>query len=138
MARTNDASARSEATRSDLLEAGLRLADERGVRGLSVNAVVEEAARSKGAFFHHFADRDTYLVELHRRLHDEMAARMRELAGHVPPGPERLGIVADVYLDTFLARRGVRALLLEARAEPAIRAEIADRNTRGAEILTLP
>lgn len=135
MAKTNSAAARSATTRGDLLDAGLRLADEVGVRGLSVNAIVAEAARSKGAFFHHFPDRDSYLVELHRRLHDEMWTRMRELAGDMAPGAERLRIVAEVYLDTFLARRGVRALLLEARGEPAIRAEIADRNTRGAELL---
>ena len=135
MARTNQATARSETTRGDLLAAGLRLADEHGVRGMSVNAIVAEASRSKGAFFHHFPDRDSYLVELHRRLHDDMWGRMRELAGDMPPGAERLQIVAEVYLDTFLARRGVRAVLLEARAEPAIRAEIAARNTLGAEIL---
>ncbi len=135
MARTNQAASRSETTRGDLLDAGLRLADEHGVRGMSVNAIVAEASRSKGAFFHHFPDRDSYLVELHRRLHDEMWSRMWELAGDMRPGPERLRIVAEVYLDTFLARRGVRALLLEARGEPAIRAEIADRNTRGADIL---
>jgi AcrR family transcriptional regulator len=135
VARTNQAAARSEGTRGDLLDAGLRLADELGVRGLSVNAIVAEASRSKGAFFHHFPDRDSYLVELHHRLHEDMWSRMRELAGDMAPGAERLRIVAEVYLDTFLARRGVRALLLEARAEPAIRSEIADRNARGAEIL---
>lgn len=133
MTTTNEA--RAQATRSDLLDAGMRLADELGVRGLSVNAIVAEASRSKGAFFHHFPDRDSYLVELHKRLHDEMWGRMWELAGDLAPGAERLRIVARVYLDTFLERRGVRGLLLEARAEPAIRAEIQDRNTRGAEIL---
>jgi TetR/AcrR family transcriptional repressor of nem operon len=135
VAKTNQAVTRSDSTRADLLDAGLRVADELGVRGLSVNAIVAEASRSKGAFFHHFPDRDSYLVELHRRLHDDMWARMFELGAGVDPGPERLAIVADVYLDTFLEHRGTRALLLEARAEPAIKAEIADRNTRGAEIL---
>jgi TetR/AcrR family transcriptional regulator, transcriptional repressor for nem operon len=100
-----------------------------------VNAVVAAASRSKGAFFHHFPDRDSYLVELHRRLHDDMWGRMYELGGDLKPGAERLRLIADVYLDTFLEHRGTRALLLEARAEPAIKAEIADRNTRGAEIL---
>ena len=135
MARTSQAAARSESTRADLLDAGLRVADELGVRGLSVNAVVAAASRSKGAFFHHFPDRDSYLTELHRRLHDGMWGRMQELGGHLEPGAERLRIVADVYLDTFLEHRGARALLLEARGEPAIRAEIHDRNTRGAELL---
>ena len=135
MARTNQAATRGAVTRGDLLDAGLRLADEVGVRGLSVNAIVAEASRSKGAFFHHFQDRDSYLVALHRRLHDAMWSRMRELAGDMAPGAERLRVVAEVYLDTFLAHRGARAVLLEARTEPAIRDEIADRNTRGAELL---
>ena len=135
VARTNEAVSRSDMTRADLLDAGLRVADELGVRGMSVNAIVAEAARSKGAFFHHFPDRDTYLVELHRRLHDDMWGRMYELGAELAPGAERLRLIADVYLDTFLDHRGTRALLLEARAEPAIKAEIADRNARGAQII---
>ena len=94
-----------------------------------------EASRSKGAFFHHFPDRESYLVELHRRLHDEMEAEMRALGEDLPPGHERLEIVARVYLDTFVERPGVRAFLLEARGEPAIKREIAERNERGAGIL---
>jgi TetR/AcrR family transcriptional regulator, transcriptional repressor for nem operon len=117
------------------LDAGLRAADELGVRGLSVNAIVAEASRSKGAFFHHFPDRESYLVELHRRLHDEMEAEMRALGEGLPAGFERLEIVVRVYLDTFLARPGVRAFLLEARGESAIKREIAERNEHGAGIL---
>jgi TetR/AcrR family transcriptional regulator, transcriptional repressor for nem operon len=135
MARTLQAAVLSRQTREELLEAGLRLADELGVRGLSVNAIVEEAARSKGAFFHHFPDRESYLVELHRRIHDEMTAEMNALGEDLPLGRERLAIVVRVYLDTFLARPGVRAFLFEARGEPAIRDEIARRNVLGAETL---
>ena len=135
MARTLQADARSRQTREELLDAGLRGADELGVRGLSVNAIVAEASRSKGAFFHHFPDRESYLVELHRSLHDDMEAEMRELADGLSPGGQRLEIVAQVYLDTFLRRPGVRAFLLEARGEPAIKREIARRNERGGDIL---
>lgn len=135
MARTLVAESRSRETRAGLLEAGLRAADDLGVRGLSVNAIVAEAARSKGAFFHHFPDRESYLVELHRRVHDEMETEMRELGEGLPPGRGRLEIVAQVYLDTFLRRRGVRAFLFEARGEPAIKREIARRNVRGSGIL---
>jgi AcrR family transcriptional regulator len=135
MAKTLQAEARSRQTREELLDAGLRAADELGVRGLSVNAIVAEASRSKGAFFHHFSDRESYLVELHRRLHDEMTAEMNALGEGLPPGRERLLMVARVYLDTFLERPGVRAFLLEARGEPVIRGEIAARNERAAQIL---
>jgi AcrR family transcriptional regulator len=135
MAKTLQAAARSRETRAELLDAGLRAADELGVRGLSVNAIVAEASRSKGAFFHHFPDRESYLVELHRRLHDAMEAEMRALGEDLPPGRERLEIVARVYLDTFLERPGVRAFLLEARGDPSVKREIARRNEHGGEIL---
>ena len=135
MAKTLQADTRSRDTRAELLDAGLRAADELGVRGLSVNAIVAEASRSKGAFFHHFPDRDSYLVELHRRLHDEMEQEMRALGGHLPFGGERLAVVVRVYLDTFLERPGVRAFLLEARGEPAVKREISRRNEHAADVL---
>ena len=137
MARTLQAAVLSHQTREELLEAGLRLADELGIRGLSVNAIVGEAARSKGAFFHHFPDRESYLVELHRRLHDDMRAEMEARGEGLAPGRDRLAIVAAVYLDTFLSHPGVRAFLLETRGEPAIRGEIARRNQLSAEILAV-
>jgi AcrR family transcriptional regulator len=136
VAKTLQADARSRETRAELLDAGLRAADELGVRGLSVNAIVAEASRSKGAFFHHFPDRESYLVELHRRLHDDMEVEMRVLGEDLPRGRDRLEIVARVYLDTFLERPGVRAFLLEARGEPAIKREIARRNEHGAGVLS--
>jgi TetR/AcrR family transcriptional regulator, transcriptional repressor for nem operon len=137
MARTLQAAVLSQQTREGLLEAGLRLADDLGIRGLSVNAIVGEAARSKGAFFHHFPDRESYLVELHRRLHDDMRAEMEARGEGLAPGRERLSIVTDVYLDTFLDHPGVRAFLLETRGEPAIRGEIARRNEFSAELLAV-
>ena len=135
MAKTLQAAERSRQTREELLDAGLRAADELGARGLSVNAIVAEAERSKGAFFHHFPDRESYLVELHRRLHDDMETEMRARGDGLPAGRERLQVVADVYLDTFLESRGVRAFLLEARGDPAGRGEIVRRNEHAAEAL---
>jgi TetR/AcrR family transcriptional regulator, transcriptional repressor for nem operon len=41
---------------------------------------------------------------------------------------------ANAYLDGCLRDRGVRALLLEARAEPAVTEEIARRNIANAEL----
>jgi hypothetical protein len=47
-------------------ETGLVLAEDLGLDGLSVNAVVAAAGVSKGTFFHHFPDRVSYLLALHR------------------------------------------------------------------------
>src|SRR6202021_334123 len=52
----------------------------------------------------------------------------------MPPGRDRLTAVANTYLDGCLRDRGVRALLLEARAEPGITDETTRRNPPSAEL----
>jgi AcrR family transcriptional regulator len=89
---------------------------------------VAEAGVSKGTFFHHFADRSTYLLALHRRFHDRLLLEMLAAVDGLPPGRERLLAASLTYLDGCLRDRGVRALLLEARAEPAVAAQVQHRN----------
>lgn len=119
-------------TRQRLVDAGLRLAEQTGLMGLSVNLLVEEAGVSKGSFFHHFGDRASYVIALHREFHDRLSARIRDAVAALEPGPDRLDTAAHTYLDTCLEHRGVRALLLEARADPQIAEEIATRNADNA------
>ena len=115
-------------TRARLLDSGLRLAERTGLSGLSVNLLVEEAGVSKGSFFHHFGDRSSYLLALHREFHDRSAEHIDTAVAGLAPGRERLLTGARVYLDACAHQRGIRALLLEARAEPAVAAEITRRN----------
>jgi len=115
-------------TRAKLLDSGLRLAERTGLTGLSVNLLVDEAGVSKGSFFHHFGDRASYLLALHREFHDRISERISQAVDGMAPGRERLLACAQVYLDTCLEQRGIRALLLEARAEPAVADEISRRN----------
>lgn len=117
-----------------LIDAGLRLAERTGLAGLSINLLVEEARVAKGTFFHHFGDRASYLLALHREFHDRLLAEIERTTAGLPPGRERLIASATTYLDGCLRDRGVRALLLEARAEPAIAEEIGDRNASTARL----
>jgi TetR/AcrR family transcriptional repressor of nem operon len=128
--------ARKEAmarTREALIDAGLRLAERTGLNGLSVNLIVADAGVAKGTFFHHFGDRASYLIALHREFHERLATRIQAATDGMPPGRNRLTTIANTYLDGCLSDRGVRALLLEARAEPAVTDEITRRNTASAE-----
>jgi AcrR family transcriptional regulator len=126
-----DAAARTKAA---LVDAGLRLAEEVGLAGLSANRVVAEAGVSKGTFFHHFRDRASYLVELHRTFHDRlMEEAFGALAEESEPGAARLLKVSNVYLDVCLRQRGVRSLLFDARAEPAVLDEIKRRSIEAAQ-----
>jgi AcrR family transcriptional regulator len=121
-------------TRAALVDAGLRLAERTGLSGLSVNLIVAEAGVAKGTFFHHFGDRASYLLALHREFHDRLTAGIRAAIDGMEPGRQRLLASTNAYLDGCLHDRGVRALLLEARAEPAVRKEIGRRNIANAEL----
>src|ERR1700742_2861141 len=86
--------AAAQQTRSRLIETGLVLAEELGLEGLSVNAVVAGAGVSKGTFFHHFPDRVSYLVALHRRFHDVLFDEVMSVIGEMTPGKARLAAAA--------------------------------------------
>jgi TetR/AcrR family transcriptional regulator, transcriptional repressor for nem operon len=117
-----------------MIEAGLRLAESTGIAGMSVNRVVAEAGVAKGSFFHHFGDRTGYLLALHRAFHDRLLTDSLRVTTALPPGPQRLLTGAVAYLDACLQSRGVRALLLEARAIPEIASEIRSRNEQVARL----
>ena len=127
---------RAAATHEQLVDAGLRLAEQTGLGGMSINLIVENAGVAKGTFFHHFPDRAAFLVELHREFHDRLFAVITEKVAGLAPGRERLLAAADAYLDGCLRHRGVRALLLEARAEPLIADAIAARNKHATQLIT--
>lgn len=124
--RTRDPDAKRDA----ILSAGISLAHEHGLGQVSVNRVVATAGVAKGTFFHHFGDRAGFLVQLHRRFHDRLAAEIDAAIRDLRPGRDRLIRATTAYLDGCRRDRGTRALLVEARAEPAVVAEIARRNAQ--------
>ncbi|MER7894474.1 TetR/AcrR family transcriptional regulator [Micromonospora sp. NPDC094482] len=131
---TNARAAAAAQTREHLINTGFRLAERTGLGGMSVNILVETAGVSKGAFFHHFKDRTSYLLAVHRNFHDRLQNEISKAIDHMPPGVERLLVASHSYLDACLRDRGVRALLLEARAEAPIADAVRARNAQMAEL----
>ncbi len=127
--------AAAQQTRANLIETGLVLAEELGLEGLSVNAVVSAAGVSKGTFFHHFPDRVTYLVALHRRFHGALFDEVVSVIDGMTPGKDRLDAAARTYLDGCLRDRGVKALLLEARGHLPIAEEVMRRNRMNVDVV---
>jgi AcrR family transcriptional regulator len=117
-----------------LLDAGVAVAEQHGLAGLSVNRVVAEAGLAKGTFYVHFADRDAFVDALHARFHGQVDAAMSRAVDGVPPGPERLILGIEAYLDVCLRDRAVKALALEARSDPALSALMATRHDRFAAV----
>jgi AcrR family transcriptional regulator len=129
--------AAAQQTRTNLIETGLVLAEQLGLEGLSVNAVVAGAGVSKGTFFHHFPDRVSYLVALHRRFHDALYDEVMSVVSAMTPGKKRLDAIATTYLDGCLRDRGVKALLLEARGHLPIAEEVMRRNRMTVDIVAV-
>ena len=125
MASVDDAHTRAgtgtgaSGTRDALLEAGAVVAERDGLASLSVNRVVTEAGLAKGTFYVHFPDRDAFVSAVHERFYGRVDAAIAVAVGDLPPGPERLRLGTEAYLDACLVDRAMKALLLEARAQGA-------------------
>lgn len=117
-------------TRESLLDAGVAVAEEHGLVGLSVNRVVARARVAKGTFYVHFADRDAFVDALHERFHARVQDAVASATDGVPPGAARLMKGVEAYLDVCLVDRAVKALALEARADPTLMSSMADRHDR--------
>lgn len=134
----NGSTARAEGaarTRTALIEAGLRLAEETGLEALTADVVVGEAGVSKGTFFHHFGDRPSYLIALHRHFHDALRDEVLAADPDAAPGRDRVVAMSTAYLNSCLRHRGVKALLLEARGSAILGDEIVRRNAESASLL---
>lgn len=118
----------SHPTRQALIDAGLDLAASASLNRLTVDAVVTKAGVAKGTFYVHFPDRTAYLVALHAQFHERLRDAILRTRAHLPPGAERLRQGTETYLDGCLHERAIKALLLEARAEAPIAAEVQRRN----------
>src|SRR3954453_22184741 len=115
-------------TREALLDAGVAVAEEHGLSGLSVNRVVAAAGVAKGTFYVHFTDRDEFVDALHARFHARVEAAVAAATEGVPPGAERLRRGVEAYLDVCLTDRAVKALALEARSDPALSERMSKRH----------
>ena len=124
----------SHPTRELLLQTGLQLAEAHGLAAMSVNAIVAEANVAKGTFYVHFEDRTAFLVALHRWFHDRLKLSILNATADQEPGQDRLQRGTNAYLDGCLQGKAVKALLLEARSEPAITDEVQRRNADFAQI----
>lgn len=124
----------AQETREALLNAGLEVAEQYGLSGMSVNRVVATAGVAKGTFYVHFTDRDAFLNALHRRFSEQSGTAVHAaMAGH-EPGPLRLRRAIEAYFATSMRHRGVKAMLLEARSTPGVSVNVDARNAAFAQL----
>lgn len=121
---------RSAATRGALLKAARELFARDGYAATGREAIVERAGVTRGAMYHHFADKEALFRAVFEEMEAEVMATVAEaavanpqLAGD-PLGQLRVGSLA--YLDHALEPAVQRICLLDAPAvlSPAIREEV--------------
>jgi AcrR family transcriptional regulator len=107
---------RSETTRAALVAVARELFAVRGYEATSIEEIVRGAAVTRGALYHHFADKR----EVFRAVYEDVESRLtQEIAMNVAsePDPERRLIAGlDAFLDASLDPAVQRIVLLDAAA----------------------
>lgn len=105
---------RAESTRNALLRHARRLFTQKGYAEASTDEVVRRAKVTKGALYHHFANK----LELYRAVVEDMehevVARIEAAAEARPTPGDRLRAACDAYLDACLDVNLARVLVIEA------------------------
>lgn len=107
---------RTEATRRELIAAARRLFTEKSYAETSTPEIVAAAGVTRGALYHHFADKQALFQAVVEREAEEVAAEIERAA---PPSlAEREALVAgsDAYLAAMRAPGRTRLLLLDGPA----------------------
>ena len=126
---------RSAATRGALVRAARELFARDGYAATGREAIVERAGVTRGALYHHFADKEALFRAVFEELEAEVMAKAAEAAVAIPPddplGQLRAGSLA--YLDITLDPAVQRICLLDAPAvlSPAVREEVLDAYAAG-------
>jgi AcrR family transcriptional regulator len=121
---------RSAATRGALVRAARELFAQDGYAATGRETIVERAGVTRGAMYHHFADKEALFQAVFEEIEAEVMAKAAEAAMAVSPddplGQLRAGSLA--YLDVALDPAVQRICLLDAPAvlSPAARQEVMD------------
>ena len=102
------------ATRAALVEVARRLFATRGYAEVSIDEIVQGARVTKGALYHHFADKQTLFRAVVETIEVELAARVRAASSGSPRPWPQLVDACHAFLDAYLDRDVQRIVVLDA------------------------
>lgn len=89
-----------DGTREALIGSALALFERLGYDGTSVQQIVDEAGRTKGAFYHHFESKEGLLRDLHEDFIDHQLEKARAVAERdLPPDAMLRELVTEVLME---------------------------------------
>ncbi|MGI8460412.1 MAG: TetR/AcrR family transcriptional regulator [Solirubrobacterales bacterium] len=116
----NTQTRRAEATRARLIDAARELFAERGYADVGTEEIVRRAEVTRGALYHHFADKKDLLRAVHERLESSLAGSIgAKIAAEAEEGAdprELLALGARAFLDACERPEIARIVLVEAPA----------------------
>lgn len=104
----------TEATRQALLAAARELFAREGYQATGVEAISRAARVTRGAFYHHFVDKQSLFDATVVGLQSEAAGKVERAARAVPDIWDRLRVGIDAYLDVCLEPTYARIVVQEA------------------------
>ncbi|HEX2314020.1 MAG TPA: TetR/AcrR family transcriptional regulator [Thermomonospora sp.] len=103
-----------DATRAQLVEAGAALFTEHGFAGTSTTEIVRRAGVTRGALYHHFADKERLFEAVFTEVEKDIFARCAAASAAAGSDPAaRLAAGVHAFLDACLEPRVQRILLRE-------------------------
>ncbi len=104
------------ATRRALLRAARHLFERNGYGGTRLDDVTARARVTKGALYHHFADKRELFAAVHRQVDAELGARLRDAALGTDDPWDRLVAGSREFLDACAEPALQQVVLLDAPA----------------------
>lgn len=105
---------RAEATRAQLLAVARELFAARGYAGVGTEDVVRGAGLTRGALYHHFADKRELFAAVHEQLEQEIVASIGSRMASVSDPVSLLLTGMTLYLDSCMEPAVLRITLLDA------------------------
>jgi AcrR family transcriptional regulator len=105
---------RGRATRAAVVRAARELFAERGYAAVGTNEVVERAGVTRGALYHHFADKRALFRAVYEELEQEVAERIVAAVAREPRPERHLEVGVSAFLDVCLEPATRRISLIEA------------------------
>jgi AcrR family transcriptional regulator len=108
--------ARGDATRAALLRAGRELFAERGFADVGTEEIVGRAGVTRGALYHHFADKRDLFRAVHEELEEGLVAGIGARIGGIEDPWELMVTGIGAFLDACTEPAVMRIALLDAPA----------------------
>ena len=107
---------RAEATRAELLRVARELFAERGYAAVGTEEIVRRARVTRGALYHHFADKQDLFRAVHEELEGELMTGIGEKIAGIEDPIELLETGLRAFLDGCTDRAFIQIALVDAPA----------------------